>query len=118
MTTLFNVCTIGNSSLKIITESRVRPSDIVGRMFLGGNLLFYFIDTNTMIRLRVNPEKSPSKQELKSKSWWFISDNVIQDFVYNFDTALFDSSHNIVLTGSENSPLRLSDNSYRFEYFQ
>ena len=91
---------------------------LAGRMFLGGNLLFYFTSATQMVRLRINPDVSYSTSDLNNRNWWLNPMNGIVDFVYNFDSAVYDASQNVHLKGSETTPHPIAGNSITYEHFQ
>jgi hypothetical protein len=87
-------------------------------MFLGGSLLFYFLSATQMIRLQINPDISYTANDLTNKNWWLHDHNVITDFVYDFDSAVYDASQNVHLIGSLGSLTPISSQSEVYERFQ
>ena len=85
----------------IVPVSNVADYVLAGRMFLEGNLLFYFLSNTQMIRLRINPDVSYNDNDLVNRNWWLNTMNAITDFVYNFDSAVYDASQNVHLKGNE-----------------
>ena len=55
---------------------------------------------------------------LLNRNWWLNPMNTITDFVYNFNSALYDASQNVHLKGSETTPHPIAGNSVTYEYFQ
>ena len=100
------------------TTPNVADSVLAGRMFLGGNLLFYFTSATQMVRLRIHPDISYSDSDRRNKNWWLHDDNVITDFVYEFDSSVYDASHNVHLKGSSINLKPLSSDSQVFSPFQ
>ena len=96
----------------------VADSVLAGRMFLGGNLLFYFLSATQMVRLRIHPDVSYSDADRRNKNWWLNDNNVITDFVYEFDSAVRDASQNVHLRGSSVSLTPVSSESQVFSVFQ
>ena len=98
----------------------VADSVLAGRMFSypGDNLLFYFLSATQMVRLRIHPDISYSASDLTNKNWWLNDDNVITDFVYEFDSAVRDASQNVHLRGSSVSLTKISSESEVFTAFQ
>ena len=98
----------------------IADSVLAGRMFSypGDNLLFYFLSATQMVRLRIHPDISYSASDLTNKNWWLNDVNVITDFVYEFDSAVYDASQNVHLQGSLVSLTPVSSESVVFSAFQ
>ena len=98
----------------------VADSVLAGRMFSysGSNLLFSFLSATQMIRLRIHPDVSYNASDLTNRTWWLNDDNVITDFVYEFDSAVLDASQNVHLKGSSVSLTKISSESEVYSVFQ
>ena len=109
--------TISDNNSPLVVPN-VADTVLAGRMFLGGNLLFYFLSATQMVRLRIHPDISYSDSDRRNKNWWLNDDNVITDFVYEFDSAVYDASQNVHLRGSLVSLTPVSSDSQVFTAFQ
>ena len=109
--------TISDNNSPLVVPN-VADTVLAGRMFLGGNLLFYFLSATQMVRLRIHPDISYNNSDLTNKNWWLNDDNVITDFVYEFDSAVYDASQNVHLRGSLVSLTPVSSDSQVFTAFQ